>query len=225
MNELPIVLNEGRTTIYVLKYKSPEIELGCVQRLLEHTDKRHTISIVDTVGIDPNFSRIWNQLIRECPTEYLVIMDSDAYVESCWLSKLHEGLGVDGCAVVLPASDRVGSSAQSRLRGAGCVEIPDGVPILALYRKDIFDKVGYFDEEFHIYGQDSEWMQRVRYKGYKIILQSNVFVQHLGHGSTDKAHRDGEINNYEEGQLSQKLFNKKIAELKQEYGELEQINV
>jgi len=225
MNELSTNLNEGRTTIYVLKYKSPVIENGCITRLLEHTDTRYTLSIVDTRDIDPNFSRIWNQLIRECPTEQLVIMDSDAYVERDWLSKMKEGLGADGCAVVLPASDRVGSSAQSRVRGAGCVEIPDGVPILALYKKDIFDKVGYFDEEFHVYGQDTEWMQRVRYKGFKIILQSNVFVSHLGHGSTDKAHQDGEINNFEEGQLSQKLWQKKKQELEDKHGKLETINI
>ena len=50
---------------------------------------------------------------------------------------------------------------------------------------DVFRKIGFFDDNLFLYGEDEELSQRSIANGYKNILVKNAFVFHYGQGSTE----------------------------------------
>ncbi|MBL6785412.1 MAG: glycosyltransferase family 2 protein, partial [Rickettsiales bacterium] len=53
-----------------------------------------------------------------------------------------------------------------------------------VFRKAIFDKIGFFDEGFFLYCEDNEICKRVVKKGYKIAVIKNTEQIHLSQQST-----------------------------------------
>lgn len=47
-----------------------------------------------------------------------------------------------------------------------------------LMKKDIFDKIGGFDENYFMYAEEFDLCKRARLKGYKIIIQTDFKVKH-----------------------------------------------
>ena len=54
----------------------------------------------------------------------------------------------------------------------------------AIYRKEYFDKVGYFDEEHFCYLEDVDIGYRARLKGYANVMEPKAIVYHVGSGSS-----------------------------------------
>lgn len=55
-----------------------------------------------------------------------------------------------------------------------------------LTRKDLFDKLGGFDEHFFMYIEDMEFCYRVKKLGYAVYYYPNTKVVHLGQGSSNR---------------------------------------
>jgi glycosyltransferase involved in cell wall biosynthesis len=70
-----------------------------------------------------------------------------------------------------------------RTMGKDCFVDTVGVP---MYRKSIFDEVGYFDEAL-TRNQDDEFNYRVRQRGYKIMYVHSAKVTYLVRGNLQKA--------------------------------------
>src|SRR3990167_10178146 len=69
-----------RVEIIVLKYKSPDIEIECLSRIIRYTQWPYKLNVFDNRGNGPNTSKAWNKLIRESTCDYILFMDSDAFV-------------------------------------------------------------------------------------------------------------------------------------------------
>ena len=79
-----------------------------------------------------------------------------------------------------------------RLRGTRWSELYDAQPTsvdgyltgacLAVSR-DAWDAVGCFDEEFFLYGEESDWQRRARSAGWSVELIDEPGVAHTGHGT------------------------------------------
>ena len=54
----------------------------------------------------------------------------------------------------------------------------------AIYRKEYFDKVGYFDAEHFCYLEDVDIGYRARLKGYANVMEPTAIVYHVGSGSS-----------------------------------------
>lgn len=55
----------------------------------------------------------------------------------------------------------------------------DWLPACALWiRKEVFEKIGYFDESFFMYGEDVDFSLRAKKAGFKLGLILNTFVVH-----------------------------------------------
>lgn len=54
-------------------------------------------------------------------------------------------------------------------------------------RKELFDKIGGFDEHFFMYIEDMEFCYRVKKIGYDIYYYPNTKVVHLGQGSSNRS--------------------------------------
>lgn len=56
-----------------------------------------------------------------------------------------------------------------------------------LVRKDVFKKLGGFDEKFFMYVEDMEFCFRAKHHGYKIFFDPSVNVTHIGQGSSNRS--------------------------------------
>ena len=54
----------------------------------------------------------------------------------------------------------------------------------AIYRKEYFDKVGYFDEEHFCYLEDVDIGYRARLKGFANVMEPTAIVYHVGSASS-----------------------------------------
>jgi GT2 family glycosyltransferase len=53
-----------------------------------------------------------------------------------------------------------------------------------MVRKDVFEKVGYFDEDYFMYFEDTEFCFRARKKGFKVMINPSVTVSHQSGASS-----------------------------------------
>ncbi len=50
-------------------------------------------------------------------------------------------------------------------------------------QRDAWDAIGPFDEEFFLYGEESDWQQRARRAGWRLVLTDDAGIAHAGHGT------------------------------------------
>ncbi len=53
-------------------------------------------------------------------------------------------------------------------------------------KKRVFNKVGFFDEDFFMYGEEIDWCWRARLSGYKFFFTPDTTIYHTGSASTGK---------------------------------------
>jgi GT2 family glycosyltransferase len=53
-----------------------------------------------------------------------------------------------------------------------------------MLRKEVFEKTGGFDESYFMYGEEVEWMLRIKQARFKIVYWPGATVEHLGRAST-----------------------------------------
>jgi ubiquinone/menaquinone biosynthesis C-methylase UbiE len=206
-----------RVEIIVLKYKDPEVEWRAAKHILENTEWPYKMNFFDNRPGTKNMAKAWNKLIRESTCDYIVIMDSDVFVPKLspdWLTRLMGNFIHEDCYVSLPkvtvtscpeqkaqkAEDKPAHIINARFAGM-CV----------LYKKEIFEKVGYFDEEFLLRGSDVEWVDRLLKSPYKAYISPDVLVDHVGSYASKKAGKqEVKFNRALERIYANTLFNKKV---------------
>jgi len=62
-----------------------------------------------------------------------------------------------------------------------------------LVRKAVLDRIGYFDEQFFMYGEDVDLSRRIMDGGWKLYYSSAAKIIHLCGGSSEKAPSDFSI--------------------------------
>ncbi len=71
-------------------------------------------------------------------------------------------------------------------------EIDSVVGAFMLIRKEVLEKVGYFDEDYFLYGEDIDLCFRVKKAGFKIMYVPQVKIKHVkGISSGIKKHSQG----------------------------------
>jgi GT2 family glycosyltransferase len=142
-----------------------------------------------------------NQGIRAARGEFIALMNNDAEAEAGWLEALWRACS-SGPDVGMAASkilvwedpgiiDKAGHliypDGQNRGRGSGErdrgqydreeeVLWPDGCA--AMYRKEMLDQIGGFDEDFFAYADDAELGLRARIAGWRCIYTPRAVVRH-----------------------------------------------
>ena len=56
-----------------------------------------------------------------------------------------------------------------------------------LIKREVWEKIGGFDEKYFMYGEEMEWMYRMKQAGYKIFYDPAVRAVHVGGASTNSA--------------------------------------
>lgn len=54
-----------------------------------------------------------------------------------------------------------------------------------LLRLDVVRDIGFFDEQYFLYFEESDYLRRLMRKGYKVIINNSAIITHLGGASTN----------------------------------------
>ncbi len=152
-----------------------------------------------------------NQGIRAAKGEFIALLNNDAEADPGWLEALVAAIDgrpdfgmVASKILVWEDPDRIDKAGHliypdGQNRGRGCGERdrgqynrqeetlwPDGCA--ALYRKQMLDSIGGFDEDFFAYADDAELGLRARIAGWRCLYAPAAIVRHhrgatLGLGS------------------------------------------
>ena len=142
-----------------------------------------------------------NQGIREAQGEFIALLNNDAEAEPAWLAGLlavfetggHVGMAASKILVyedprrIDKAGHLIYPDGQNRGRGTGALDDgrfdriepvlwPDGCA--AMYRREMLDEIGGFDDDFFAYADDAELGLRARIAGWECLYTPHAVVRH-----------------------------------------------
>lgn len=151
-----------------------------------------------------NYCKANNLGIKKASGEYVVLINNDVVLDKNWLKEIlpfliGEGNVIGASGKILFPNGRIQSTGHYTLpnfywsdrgfreKDVGQyekVEEIESVPnTCVIYKKWIFEKVGFFDEDFHMYLEDIDFCYRCRKQGYKILYIPKAICFHKFHGS------------------------------------------
>lgn len=160
------------------------------------------------LGENRGFSEAVNAGIRASRSEYVVLLNNDTEVHRHWLRTLVKAAEEAPPEVGLFASKMLDFHDRRMLDGAGDALRQNGLPYrlghqeldrgqydkrafvfgacaaAALYRREMFDKIGLFDEDFFAYCEDGDLSFRAQLAGYRCVYVPEAIVYHIGGAST-----------------------------------------
>ncbi len=157
------------------------------------------------------FAAANNQGIRAARGKYIATLNNDTKLDNNWLSSLvnlaessescvgmwapkilsmKEPTKIDSVGGLLIYKDGIargrGREKEDKGQFDKVEEILFPSACSALYRKDMLDEVGYFDEDFFAYCEDTDLGLRGRLAGWKALSAPNAIVYHHYSGSTGR---------------------------------------
>jgi len=142
-----------------------------------------------------------NRGIRVASGKYIVLLNNDAQADTCWLEELvkvaeeNPRAGMLACKIYLQGGSKIIDNVGHQIyrdglnRGRGRLEADHGQydqieevlfpsGCAALYRREMLEEVGLFDEDFFAYGDDTDLGLRGRLAGWKCLYVPNAIVHH-----------------------------------------------
>jgi GT2 family glycosyltransferase len=185
---------------------SPQVAAALGEQVrVEHTpDNRPVISVIN---------RGLRIALNELDSDYIIIMNEDTEFRPGAIDTLLSVLGDHPNALMTPLQlnyrqpDRVDPMALRLARNAdGLLEdLLMGRPMKPAYtvrtivgagmlaRREVWDRLGYWDELFRFYGPDDDYCNRALYLGYEVLLVPGAHLLHA-HGQLNAEIRDVNIN-------------------------------
>lgn len=153
------------------------------------------------------FAKANNRGSYEAKGTWLALLNPDAFPEPNWLSSLMQATR-DYPEFGMFGSTQISADNPNVLDGTGDIYHIAGIPqrgnyghpvsdvpetgevfspcaAAALYRKDLFDTVGGFDEAFFCYCEDVDLAFRLRLRGVRCLQVKDAVVHHIGSATTN----------------------------------------
>lgn len=190
-----IVVDNGSTdgSVGQAKEKFPRVEWICLK---ENTGFCHAV----------------NEGIKASATEYVILLNNDTKVYEGFVQNLYEAiekdkrifsvsakmLQWDNPELVDDAGDRYCVLGWGFARGKGKLACDYDKPVkifsacggAAIYRKEIFEKIGYFDELHFAYMEDMDIGYRAQIYGYRNMYEPKAQVLHFGSASSGSRYNE-----------------------------------
>jgi GT2 family glycosyltransferase/2-polyprenyl-3-methyl-5-hydroxy-6-metoxy-1,4-benzoquinol methylase len=145
----------------------------------------------------------WNQGLRQATGDCLSVINNDILVSGDWLERMTRaahhvpGAGLVGCrAPAIGGPQRLEPDYEdprdfplfarrwSELLDGSWFELPRIVAVTMLWRREVYERVGGFDERFGPANfEDDDYSLRVLLGGYRNIVANDVFIHHVGSAS------------------------------------------
>lgn len=213
LDSLEKVKDEANLDIWVVDNASSDDSL---QRAKAKFPKVQFIENSQNLG----FGRAHNEVLENLKTEYVLIFNPDTKINAGVLSYMtrymerNPDVGASSCKLVLDngrmdwASHRgfptpyasfryyfLGNDSLYHLTEKP-MDKPHEVDAISgsffLTRKSVLDKVGFFDEDYFMYGEDIDLCFRIKKAGFKVMYIPEVFITHYkGVSSGLKSHSQG----------------------------------
>lgn len=160
------------------------------------------LSLVENGG----FCKAVNAGLRACSTELIMLLNNDMTFEPDCVEKMVQAMDTQNAAMVAPLvlwkdePDRIYSIGDRQLTNGRPESIGFREPLegfsfpttvfgvsagAAVYRREVFDKVGLLDERFIAYFEDSDLNFRARLAGFKAIAEPAARAYHVGSASIE----------------------------------------
>lgn len=222
-----------RATVVIVNWNGERFLDRCLSALLAQTVAPHEIILVDNASSDASldivprfpsvrllaqsenlgFARGNNLAIDAAESEWIVLLNPDAFVEPRWLEGLlsaaHDNPAFDvfGSKLVVAADPAVLDGAGDIYHVSGLVwRMGHGTPVssfsqqprevfspcaaAAMYRRKILVEVGGFDEDYFCYVEDVDLGFRLRLAGYRCLFVPTSVAHHIGSATTGGQHCD-----------------------------------
>lgn len=169
---------------------------------------------IRTIILDENygFSRAVNEGIKASEAEYVILLNNDTHVGKKFVGALVDAMDEDdnifsAQAHMLQYSDRTitdsagdyfcalgwGFSRGKDEKASKFTERRDvfsSCAGAAIYRKSVFETIGYFDEVFFAYLEDMDIGYRAKLHGYRNVFVPEAKVLHVGSGSSGSRYNE-----------------------------------
>lgn len=183
--------------VIVVDDASPEDVAGCVT---------HAYPSARVIRRSENgrFARAANHGIRATDTEYIMLLNDDMTLAPNCIDLLMKTLQKRNAAMACPLvlfrdqPDTIYSAGDRLTRGGRPESIgfrqhreefafdrnPWGVSAgAAIYKRELFDSIGYFDETFVAYFEDADLCMRARHAGVSAVCVPEAVAYHVGSAS------------------------------------------
>lgn len=159
------------------------------------------VKIIQNKGANLGACVSLNKGVEQTDAPLIVKLDSDVIVEKDWLSSMVKTLesdptiGAVGSKVLYYDSDEVqdiGSNIDrfgyqmNYYTGAGLPkDVSKAMDVFyvsgcsTLFRKELFEKAGRYDEKYFLYKDDLDFCWRVRLLGYRVVTDLNSRIHHV----------------------------------------------
>lgn len=173
---------------------------------------------IKLIRMDKNygFSIAVNRGIRESKCEYVALLNNDTELQDKWLEKLVECISSDKdifacCSKMLRYDNRnliddagdfytalgweqkIGDGAEDDTEHLVSREVFSACAGAAIYRRSIFDVIGYFDENFFAYMEDVDISYRAKIYGYKNYYCADAKVYHIGSATSGSKYNEFKV--------------------------------
>lgn len=183
------------------------VDNGSKDGSVEYLKENYPYVKLVTFPVNTGFSPAVNAGIKASTGEMVALLNNDTVVDPNWMSELikamreHPEAGSAGCkmlayddhALLDGAGDgyrrgglpgRIGHKERDTGRFNRQRYLLGACGGAALYRRELFADIGYFDEDYFAYLEDVDLGLRAQAAGYKCIYVPTSIVYHLGCGTT-----------------------------------------
>lgn len=182
--------------------------------LLEKYDRQAVDFDLQTILLSENtgFCHAVNVGIQSSKTPYVILLNNDTKVQSCFIKGLYEAIQKDEKIFSVSAQmlmwdkpellDDAGDRycvlgwAYARGKGKRAADYDKPARIFsacggaAIYRKSVFEEIGYFDETHFAYLEDLDIGYRALIHGYQNYYEPSAKVLHFGSASTGSRYNE-----------------------------------
>ena len=220
-----------RASLVIAVYNQVDYTRQCIESIARCTQVPYELILIDNGSMDGtkkflgtvkatvisnpvNFgcAKAWNQGIRASSGEVIGILNNDIVVTPGWLEGLLSFMENTGHGMVCPSAREgkldydLDGYAQEFVRRCGrAARSDDMYAACMLIRRDVFERVGLFDEAF-LYGgcEDIDFLWRIKQAGFSVGMTGSVLIHHFGMVTQDavkskvtKAHVKGNLAHFQ----------------------------
>jgi len=201
--------------IILVKYNVPDFERNTITSVINNTSEPYHMTAWQNRVKDESLSVIWNKLIKRSTADYICLLNTDVEVTPDWLDDLLEVFEKEKYVGIVSCVTNACGVAKQRQPVKTKYQVEDSKQLSGfclVFPKKVWKEVGGFDEDYELYGEDSQFCVDVRKLGYRLLIRRDVFVYHYKGQSSIKARCEGK-DTLAIAAKSARLFTKKTKEV------------